>query len=83
MKSERPQFEAEGVAVDRSVHLNSTAEPTAKPASSLGVLAELARLLPGPTEALERQPKSASAALPFQERLTLRAWLALGEKGVA
>jgi predicted DNA-binding transcriptional regulator AlpA len=77
MKSEHPQLEAEGVAVDRSVHSNLTAESPAKPKTLSEVLAELARLLPKLNEALERQPKSAPAkpapaALPLHERLTLR-----------
>ena len=66
MKSEHPQREAEGAAVDRSEHLNSTAEPTAKPNSLLGVLAELADILPRVAAALERQ------AAPPVHRLAYR-----------
>jgi predicted DNA-binding transcriptional regulator AlpA len=66
MKSEHPQREAEGAAVDRSEHLNSTAEPTAKSKSLSAVLAELTAILPSLRDAIERQ------AAPPVDRLAYR-----------
>jgi hypothetical protein len=63
MRSEHPQpGRAEGVAVDRKVHSNLTAEAPAGPRNLTEVLAELARLLPRLAEALERQVRPAPLA---------------------
>jgi hypothetical protein len=57
----RPQLSADGVAAR-----------TDKPVSLLGVLTELAALMPRLLEVIEHQPRSAPPAVPLDGRLTLR-----------
>jgi predicted DNA-binding transcriptional regulator AlpA len=66
MKSEHPQLEAEGAAVERSEHLNSTAVPPAGSKGFAEVLAELIVILSSLRVALERQ------AAPPVDRLAYR-----------
>jgi hypothetical protein len=78
MKSEHPQLEAEGAAVDRNVHPHLTAKAPARPQSLFEVVAELAHLVAELTATIARLteaielPKSAPPAAQLDGRLAIR-----------